>query len=41
MYTDRDIRTALLGGVVGVVVAYFLFGAPKEEKKEGCGCRSR
>ena len=38
MYTNRDMRNALLGAGVALVVAYFLFGAPKEKKKEGCGC---
>ena len=41
MYSDRDMRNALLGAVVGVIVAYFLFGGNSPPKKEGggCGCR--
>ena len=40
MYTDRDIRNALLGAVVGLIVAYFVFGGnTPPKKKEGCDCR--
>ncbi len=39
MYTNRDMRTALLGAVVALVVAYLVFGPTEEKKKEGCSCR--
>ena len=42
MYSNRDMRVAILGVAVALVIAYFFFGqSPKEEKKEshGCSCR--
>ena len=39
MYTDRDMRNALLGAVVGLIVAYLVFGGSTPKKKEGCECR--
>ena len=42
MYTNRDMRNALLGAVVAIIAAYFLFGQKEGDKKKegshGCGC---
>ena len=42
MYSNRDIRTAVLGAGVALLIVYFLWGStPTKEKQEteGCGCR--
>ena len=36
MYTNRDMRNAALGAIVGVVVVYFIFG-----QKQSCGCKDK
>ena len=43
MYTNRDMRNAMLGAVVAIIAAYFIFGQKngKKEKEGGggrCGC---
>ena len=42
MYTNRDMRNALLGAVVAIIAAYFLFGQKQGSKEKegahGCGC---
>ena len=42
MYTNRDMRNAMLGAVVAIIAAYFLFGQKQGGKKEegghSCGC---
>ena len=41
MYSNRDIRTAVLGAAVALLVVYFVWGSTptkKEETHKSCGC---
>ena len=39
MYSNRDIRTAVLGAAVAFLIAYFVWGStPAKDKQHQCGC---
>ena len=41
MYSNRDIRTAVLGAAVALLVAYFIWGttpAKQKQPEKSCSC---